>query len=405
MASTTTDRLAGVTASLASKVPVAAATTGNITLSGEQTLDAVPVVADNRALVKNQTDGIENGIYDVKSGAWVRSLDFDGTRDIKSGTFVLVAGGGQSGTLWRVTTANDIVIGTTSIAFTQMTVESATAFIVTLLDDVDSAAALATLVAAGTAIINTFTKVQTFSAAPVWAKGADIASASPLVLGTDGIWFDVTGTTGFSQITVVKGTWFMLQFDAVLTMTDGANLDLGGVDITTAAGDRAIFFATAANTVELLAYKHVAAQRVINSHAKIGATSGWAVNAADDLGLLATCPASQTNSTLVMPISGLKVGDKITAFSVVGQIESAGGTVTLDADLRKMTAAAADVADASVGTITQISVTADAIISASKTGLTEVVAADETFYVLLTATTAASTDIALQGVTITISES
>jgi len=88
-----------------------------------------------------------------------------------------------------------------------------------------------------------------------WAKGADIASASPLVLGTDGNYFDVTGTTGFSQITCTAGTFFMVQFDAVLTMTDGANLDLGGLDITTVAGDRALFFAIAANTAQLLVYK------------------------------------------------------------------------------------------------------------------------------------------------------
>ena len=48
MASTTTDRLAGVTAGLASKAPVRAATTGNITLSGAQTIDGVAVVADDR---------------------------------------------------------------------------------------------------------------------------------------------------------------------------------------------------------------------------------------------------------------------------------------------------------------------------------------------------------------------
>lgn len=145
-------------------------------------------------------------------------------------------------------------------------------------------------------------------------------------------------------------------------------------------------------------------QRSLNSHAKVGATAGWVVNAADDLGLLATCPASQTAATLVVPVSGICVGDTITAFSVVGQIESAGNTVTLDADLRKLTAAASDVTDASVGAITQISETSDAIVSAAKTGLSEVVGADETFYVLLTATTAAATDIALQGVTITVTE-
>lgn len=138
--------------------------------------------------------------------------------------------------------------------------------------------------------------------------------------------------------------------------------------------------------------------------AKVGATSGWTVAAADDKSL-ATCAASQTAATLIIPITvPLKVGWIITGFSVVGQIESAGNTVTLDADLRKHTTAAADVADASVGTITQVSVTADTAVSTAKTGLTETVAATETFYVKLTATTAASTDIALQGVTITVTE-
>ena len=80
MTSTTTDRLAGATTSLAVKAPVIAATTANITLSGEQTIDSVAVVADDRVLVKNQTDGIENGVYTAASGAWVRAIDFDGTR-------------------------------------------------------------------------------------------------------------------------------------------------------------------------------------------------------------------------------------------------------------------------------------------------------------------------------------
>jgi len=88
-----------------------------------------------------------------------------------------------------------------------------------------------------------------------WSKGADIVSASPLVLGTDGNYFDVTGTTGFSQITCTAGTFFVLQFDGALTMTDGANLDLGGLSITTVAGDRAQFVAVATDTAQLLSYK------------------------------------------------------------------------------------------------------------------------------------------------------
>jgi len=90
--------------------------------------------------------------------------------------------------------------------------------------------------------------------AALFTKGGDIASASPLVIDTDGGFFDVTGTTGFSAMTVAAGRLFMLQFDGALTMTDGASLDLGGSNITTAAGDRGLFYATAANTAVLVAW-------------------------------------------------------------------------------------------------------------------------------------------------------
>lgn len=147
-----------------------------------------------------------------------------------------------------------------------------------------------------------------------------------------------------------------------------------------------------------------AQKRIFKGGWKAGATAGWVIDGATDTHL-ATCPASKTGSTLLVPISGLKVGDTITAFNLIGQIESAGNGVTVDAALYKQTAAAADVSESSLGAITQVSVTADAIISASKTLATaEVVGADETFYILITATTGASCDIALQGVSVTVTE-
>ena len=87
-------------------------------------------------------------------------------------------------------------------------------------------------------------------------KGADIASAATLVLGTDGNYFDVTGTTGISAITVAVNRLFRLQFDGALTLTHHAtNLDLPGeANITTAAGDSLVGFATAANQVHVLSY-------------------------------------------------------------------------------------------------------------------------------------------------------
>jgi hypothetical protein len=161
------------------------------------------------------------------------------------------------------------------------------------------------------------------------------------------------------------------------------------------------------NEDEVVTCKRVV-KRIVNGYSKVGGTAGWTVGGgAVNTGLMATMAASQTGGKLVVPVPGLKVGDTITGFHLIGQIESAGNAVTVDADLRKHTAAAADVADASVGAITQLSVTADAIMSATNTrkaSLAEVVAADETFYVLLTATTLGSTDIALQGVAIEVTE-
>lgn len=96
----------------------------------------------------------------------------------------------------------------------------------------------------------------TFPKTVIWAKGADVASASPLVLGADGNYFDVTGTAAITSVTVAAGTWFGLQFDGALTLTHHAtNLVLpGAANITTAAGDRAFFVAEAANQVRCIAY-------------------------------------------------------------------------------------------------------------------------------------------------------
>lgn len=82
-------------------------------------------------------------------------------------------------------------------------------------------------------------------------KGADLASASPLVIGTDGDFFDVTGTVGFSVMTVAANRSFILQFDDAVLITVGAGITLNnaGSDFTTAAGDIIECNSTATDTV------------------------------------------------------------------------------------------------------------------------------------------------------------
>ena len=122
MASTAIDRLDGLSSSTAIKGPCRVATTANITLSGLQTIDGVTLVADDRVLVKNQTDTIDNGIYIASVSGWRRSRDFYGARDVIKGTRVYVnEGTTNANSGWSVTTVNPVVVGTSDITFADIT--------------------------------------------------------------------------------------------------------------------------------------------------------------------------------------------------------------------------------------------------------------------------------------------
>lgn len=110
----------GLSSSTAIKGPCRVATTANITLVGEQTIDGVAVVTDDRVLVKNQTTASENGIYIADTGNWRRSKDFNKTKDVKTGTMVNVTSGTVGAGQWQISTTGDITIGTTNIAFAQV---------------------------------------------------------------------------------------------------------------------------------------------------------------------------------------------------------------------------------------------------------------------------------------------
>lgn len=118
MANVITDQIYGVETNKAVKVPCLVATTANITLSGEQTIDGVSVTSGARVLVKDQSNTVSNGIWVASTGAWARALDFDGPRDIGRGTRVIVTSGVvNENTEWCVSTVDPITIGTTGLTF------------------------------------------------------------------------------------------------------------------------------------------------------------------------------------------------------------------------------------------------------------------------------------------------
>jgi hypothetical protein len=140
----------------------------------------------------------------------------------------------------------------------------------------------------------------------------------------------------------------------------------------------------------------------------IGATAGFALPSAHSgftNAAIAGCPASQTASTFIIPIMGLKDGDTITGMRLKGQVESGGNAVTVDAALVRVDNSAADnITLTTVGSITQISKTADYVISDVVAGLTEVVSTERMYHVLITVTTGASCDVQISGVRLTVTE-
>lgn len=119
-----TDRIDGLSTSVAIKAPVRVATTAAITLSGQQSIDGVNVVANDRVLVKDQADARTNGIYMVQTGLWTRAKDFDGARDVVEGTLIYVVDGNSLGdTYWRCTTVDLVIFGDTDITFGQSVIQ------------------------------------------------------------------------------------------------------------------------------------------------------------------------------------------------------------------------------------------------------------------------------------------
>ena len=78
------------------KASVKVATTAAITLSGQQTIDDVAVVAGDRVLVKNQGTAAQNGIYIVSANAWDRASDANAWNELIS-AYVFVEQGTTNG--------------------------------------------------------------------------------------------------------------------------------------------------------------------------------------------------------------------------------------------------------------------------------------------------------------------
>lgn len=71
------------------------ATTANIDLTtgGFLVIDGITTTVGMRVLVKNQTDPVENGMYEADSGAWARLPDADTAIELNEGASTLITSG------------------------------------------------------------------------------------------------------------------------------------------------------------------------------------------------------------------------------------------------------------------------------------------------------------------------
>ncbi len=104
------------------KANCATASTGNLALTGEQTIDGV-LTAASRVLCKDQTDASENGIWLTAAGAWTRATDFDRNNEVNTGVVVAIDTGATAngGKFFQLTTSEPINVGATDLAWLEVT--------------------------------------------------------------------------------------------------------------------------------------------------------------------------------------------------------------------------------------------------------------------------------------------
>jgi hypothetical protein len=99
------------------KAACACATTANIVLTGEQTIDGV-LTSASRVLVKDQTLGEQNGIYLSSAGAWTRVTDADSAAELGLAVVTVTSGTLNHGGGWIQTVAPGVItVGTTALTW------------------------------------------------------------------------------------------------------------------------------------------------------------------------------------------------------------------------------------------------------------------------------------------------
>lgn len=114
------DVLGGITDLAAWKNPCAVATIVDMTddMIGLPVIDGYQTEADDRILVRANTDESTNGIFSASLSAWTPAIDFAINSGVVRGTQVLVTGGNTfTNVVFQVTTPDPVIVGNDDITF------------------------------------------------------------------------------------------------------------------------------------------------------------------------------------------------------------------------------------------------------------------------------------------------
>ena len=243
------DAITSQIAGLDWKENAAVATTTDITLSGEQTIDTI-LTSASRVLVKNQADATQNGIYVSGAGAWTRSADAN-TGALLDTLSVNVTGGAVNGNLAFIQTNHPITLGVSDVDF----------------QNLNTSVAAATDVTSGIMKLYTTTGVNVDGTMDQNSITTALATKLGSLPITNTLWVtkagnDTSGTRGRADLpyltiagaqsdALAGDTIIVMPGDYVeattLTLTDGINFEfLGTGSVYATAGSKTIDIASGA---------------------------------------------------------------------------------------------------------------------------------------------------------------
>ena len=116
-ASSSADAAAASAAGIFWKQPAKAASVGNLTLSGTQTVDGISLSVGDRVLVKAQSSAATNGVYVVASSTWARSVPLNTWDEFVGAALIVSQGSVNADTAWISTVDAGGTLGSTAITF------------------------------------------------------------------------------------------------------------------------------------------------------------------------------------------------------------------------------------------------------------------------------------------------